>query len=65
MLAQEGSQRPRRLIEFASLIAYLNSLPLGSDPTTIVPRGKHLPKQKTNRTSARPFKRKAADSTPT
>jgi hypothetical protein len=48
MFAQEGSQRPRRLVDYASLIAFLHSLPSGSDVSTIIPRGKHLPKEEPN-----------------
>jgi hypothetical protein len=42
MFSQDGSRRPIRLIDYRSLINYLNELPSGADPSTITPRGKHL-----------------------
>jgi hypothetical protein len=41
LFSQVGNQRPIRLINYKSLLAYLNSLPDGSDPANIVPRGIH------------------------
>ncbi len=41
LFSQAGNQRPIRLINYKSLLAYLNSLPDGADPANIVPRGIH------------------------
>ncbi len=38
-LRQNGEGRPIRLVSFRSLLAYLNSLPDGSDPANTVSRG--------------------------
>lgn len=41
LFSQMGNQRPIRLINYKSLLAYLNSLPDGADPRNTVPRGIH------------------------
>jgi hypothetical protein len=37
LLFQTGSKKPRRLVHYPSLLAYLHSLPDGADPNTITP----------------------------
>jgi hypothetical protein len=42
LFSQAGNQRPIRLVNYRSLLAYLNSLPDGADPANIVQRGIHV-----------------------
>jgi hypothetical protein len=41
LFSQSGSQRPVRLVNYKSLLTYLNSPPDGGDPANIVRRGVH------------------------
>jgi hypothetical protein len=41
LFSQFGSQQPIRLVNYKSLLTFLNSLPDGADPANIVPRGMH------------------------
>jgi hypothetical protein len=53
LFSPSGSQRPIRLINYKSLLAYIESLPDGADRSNITPRGVYAKKSNEKKHSAK------------